>query len=329
MLSFFRTNQLAFNVFLIFYVILLRGSSFITPSHDWVCGKSGVLSTWIYELCDGFYSLPFILGIVLVFVHAVLINVMIANFRMASEVTLFPGVCYVLLASSIPEFLYLSPLLLANTFFIIALFELLGSYRQKSIVGNIFNVGFWLGVASLFYFSEIIFLLFAFFSSSILRKFHFKEALIITVGSIVPYILISVYFFWNDQLFWFWENQFVNNFGFLDFEIKHTTETYIKLGIFLLLFIIVIISFGSYLAKKNLQVQKNISILYWALFFGFLSVFLQAGVRLEHLLIFAVPLSVFLSFNLLNMRRPLAEALHLIILVGILVLQFKDFWMPN
>ena len=83
MLSFFRTNQLAFNVFLIFYVILLRGSMFITPSHDWIPGKSGVLSLWIYELCDGFYTLPFIVGIVLVFVHAVLINVIIANFRQA------------------------------------------------------------------------------------------------------------------------------------------------------------------------------------------------------------------------------------------------------
>jgi hypothetical protein len=310
-------------------VILLRGSSFITPSHDWIPGKSGVLSLWIYELCDGFYTLPFIVGIVLVFVHAVLINVMIANFRMANEVTLFPGVCYILLVSSIPEFLYLSPLLLANTFFIIALFELFGSYRQKSIVGNIFNVGFWLGVASLFYFSEFIFLLFAFLSSSILRKFHFKEALITTVGLIVPYILISVYFFWNDQLLWFWESQFVNNFGFLDFDIKYSIETYSKLGLFAILFMIIFISSGNYMAKKNLQIQKNISILYWALFFGFLSVFLQASIGLEHLLIFVVPLSIFLSFNLLNLRRSFAEALHLIILVGILIFQFKDFWMPN
>jgi hypothetical protein len=308
-------------------VILLRGSSFITPVEEWLPGKSGVLSIWIYDLCDGFQRLPFIVGILLVFIHGILINVLVAKFRMANEVTLLPGVCYILLASSIPEFLYLSPLLLANTFFIIALFEIFGSYRQRSIVGNIFNVGFWLGVASLFYFSEIIFLIFAFTSSAILRKFRMKEGLIITTGLMVPYVLTSVYFFWNDQLSWFWEIQFINNLGFLDFEIKYNWETYSKFGFFILLFLISFISLGSYMSKKNLQVQKNISILYWALFFGFLTLFIQANIRLEHLLIFVIPLSIFLSFNLLNMRRSLGEALHLILLVGILVLQFKDFWM--
>jgi hypothetical protein len=326
-LSFFRTNQLAFNIFLIFYAILLRGSSFITPFQNWIPGKSGVLSIWVYDFFDGTKWLPFIVSIVLVFIQASLINVLVARFRLANEVTLLPGVCYIFLASSISDFLYLSPFLLANTFFIIALFELFGSYRQKSVVGNIFNVGFWLGVAGLFYFSEIIFLIFAFSSSAVLRKFRMKEGLIITTGFMVPYILIGVYYFWNDQFLWFWENQFVNNLGFLDFDIKHHWETYTKVGFFILLFLIVFISFGSYMAKKNLQVQKNISILYWALFFGFMTLFLQANIRIEHLLIFVVPLSIFLSFNLLNMRRSLAEALHFVLLASILILQFKDFWM--
>ena len=161
MLNFFRTNQLAFNFFLIFYAILLRGSSFIVPSQEATFGKSGVFSLWVLDLCDGFGALPFIVGILLVFVHAVMINVIVARFRMANEVSLLPGVCYILLASSIPEFLNLSPILLANTFFIIALFELFGSFRQKSVIANIFNVGFWLGIGSLFYFSEIIFILFS------------------------------------------------------------------------------------------------------------------------------------------------------------------------
>ena len=327
MLSFFRTNQLAFNIFLIFYVLLLRGSSFITPAQDWTPGKSGVLSIWIYDLFAGSTKLPFIIGILLVFLHGILINMIVARFRMANQVTLFPGVFYILLASSIPEFLYLSPLLMANTFFIIVLFELFGSYRKKSIIGNVFNVGFWLGVASLFYFSEIIFLLFAFYSTSILRKFKVKEVLIITIGFMVPFILTSVYFFWYDQFSWFWETQFTNNISFLDFDINKSWETYTKIGFFIIILIITVFSFGSYMAKKNLQVQKNITILYWAVFFGFLSFFLQANIRLEHLLLFVVPFSIFLSFNFSNMRRSLAEAMHLILSIGILLMQFKYFWM--
>ena len=327
MLSLFRTNQLAFNVFLIFYAILLRSSSFITPAQEWLPGKSGVLSMWIFDLCNGISGLPYIVGILLVFLHGILINVIVARFRMGNEVTLLPGLCYIMLASSIPEFLNLSPILLANTFFIIALFELFGSYRQKSIVGNIFNVGFWLGVASLFYFSEIVFLIFVFFSSSILRTFRMQEILITIIGFLVPYVLTSVYFFWNDAFLWFWENQFSNNIGFLDFDITHSWGTYAKLIFFVILLIIVFLSSGSYMSKKNLQVQKNITILYWALFFSFFTIFFQANIRLEHLLIITIPLSIFLSFNLANIRQSFAEAVHLILLVCILILQYKDFWM--
>ncbi len=327
MLSLFRTNQLAFNIFLIFYAILLRGSSFITSSQGWTFGRSGVFGIGVYDLCDNYSALPFIVSILLVFIHAILINVIVARFRMANEVTLLPGVCYILLASAIPEFLYLSPVLLANTFFLIALFELFGSYRQKSIVGNFFNVGFWLGIASLFYFSEILFLLFAFFSIAILKTFRMKDTLIITIGLIVPYLLASVYFFWNDQLLWFWEHQFVNNLGFFNFELNYNWETYSKIGFFIILGIIVLLSYNGYISKKNLQVQKNIDILYWAMLFGILTVLLQANIRLEHLHIFTIPFSILLSFSLLNMRKSLAEAVHLILMAGILILQFKVYWM--
>ena len=134
-------------------------------------------------------------------------------------------------------------------------------------------------------------------------------------------------FFWYDQFSWFWETQFTNNIGFLDFDINRSWETIAKTGFFIILLIVAVFSFGSYMAKKNLQVQKNITILYWAVFFGFLSIFIQANITLEHLLFFVVPFSIFLSFNFSNMRRSLAEAVHLVLLVGILIMQFKYFWM--
>jgi len=151
--------------------------------------------------------------------------------------------------------------------------------------------------------------------------------LITTIGLLVPYILAGVYFFWYDKFLWFWETQFINNLGFFDFNLQYNWETFSELTFFGLLFLIVFVSFGSYLAKKNLQVQKNITILYWALFFGFFTILIQAGIRLEHLLIFTIPLSILLSFNLSGMRHSLAEAVHLLLLVAILIFQFKGFWL--
>lgn len=299
---------------------------FIIPDQGWVPGKSGIFSLWVYELLEGRPQLPFVAGIALVFVQAFLINALIARFRMANEVSLLPGLCYILLASSIPEFLYLSPLLMANTFFIIILFEIYGSYRQVSTTGNFFNIGFWLGVGSLFYFGEIAFLFFTFLGISILHKFSLKDILVITIGFVVPYFLSGVYFFWYDRLGWFWETQILSNLGFLDINLAYSWETYTKLIFFTLLFLMVLTSFNGYLLKKNFQIQKNLIILFWSLFFGILPLLFQSDIKLEYFLIFVVPLSVFLSFNLSNMRPQLAEALHFLLLAGILILQFKYYW---
>ena len=149
MLSFFRTNQLAFNLFLIIYVFLLRGSSFWLTDNDWLPVSKGVLSDWVYNLCGYSGSLATLLGLFLVFFQAILINIVIARLRMAVEVTLLPGLVYILLVSVIPDFLNLTPLLFANTFFILALLEMYKIYRSKSFAGNIFNIGFWLGIGSL------------------------------------------------------------------------------------------------------------------------------------------------------------------------------------
>jgi hypothetical protein len=126
---------------------------------------------------------------------------------------------------------------------------------------------------------------------------------------------------------WFWDFQIVKNLGFLDFDIISSLATSFKLGFFVMLIMVVFASFGSYMLKKNLQVQKNLSILYWALFFALLPVLFQANIRLDPLIIFVAPMSIFLSFNLSNMRPPLAEALHFILLVGILVIQLSYFWL--
>src|SRR5690606_4843340 len=100
------------------------------------------------------------------------------------------------------------------------------------------------------------------------------------------YFLGGVYFFWYDRLGWFWETQVLNNLGFLDINLAYSWETYTKLIFFTLLFLVVLASFNGYLLKKNFQVQKNLIILFWSLFFGFLPLIFQADIKLEYLLIF-------------------------------------------
>jgi len=194
----------------------------------------------------------------------------------------------------------LSPALLANTFFILALWELFETYRKNDVAGHIVNVGFWIGIASLFYFSELVFLLLAFIGISVLRAFRLKEFLMLLLGFLVPYIMSGVYFLWNDQLAVFWQTHVLESFSFFDINIVSGLKSYINLGIMALIGLIIFFSFNSYYAKKNIQAQKNITVLYWGLFFALISIVFQSNIQFYHFLIFMVPAGILLSFNFLK-----------------------------
>ena len=327
MLSLFRTNQIAFNFFLIVYALLLRMGVFFCPLPDLTLSGKGVLSEGLYSWLGTTGTAAALLATFLVFVQGILINIMIAKFRMGREISLFPGLFYILVASSLPEFLALSPLLIANTFFLLALHELFDTYRKNNYAGSIFNIGFWLAIASLCYSSELIFLFLGFMGLNILRAFRPGELLILLVGFFVPFILFGVYHFWTDNFTYFYQTQFVNNFGALQFKVPNNWDSYLKLGFFAILLIIFLASFGLYTAKKSIQAQKNVSILYWILVFGLFTLLLQKNIELYHLLIIAIPLGIGLAFNFQKLSPPVAETLHLLLLVGILILQYKPLLM--
>lgn len=327
MLNLFRTNQIAFNLLLIVYILLIRGSAFIIEVPGEHYTGQGVLSDWVNGWAGTTGGWATTVGIILVFIQALLINVVVAKFRMATSVSLFPGLFYALLVSMIPEFLALSPALLANTFFILAFWELFESYRKNNVAGHIVNVGFWIGVASLFYFSGIVLLLLAVIGLSVLRAFRFKELIMLLIGFTVAYIAAMVYFFWNDQLGFFWQYYVLDSFVFWDFKLVATLSTYISLGMIVIVSLVVLGSFNSYFAKKNIQAQKNITVLYWGLFFCALSFLFQKNIQFYHFLVFMVPLGVLISFNFLKLKHQAAEAFHLLFFVAVLVWQFSPVWL--
>lgn len=328
MLHLFRTNQLLFSVLLIFYAAILHLAVFIAPV-NWAPSSygylSGVLYTWI-----GYQGIiPDIVTIFLVFIQATFINIMVANHRLDDTVTLFSGLFYILIVSALPLFLHLSPLHLANTFYLIAILQIFNVYKKPSAAENIFNIGFWVSVGSLFYFSYIIFIIWGLIGLNVMRAFNLQERIMLLVGAFIPYFLLGVAVFWFDQWEVFWQQHFIDNIGFLDFEYMGDNVEYIKI-IFIDLFLLVaIFSYGLYNFKKNIQVQKKFTILYWSLLLVVFTLFFQSGIQKDHLLIFAIPLGIMISVNFTSMSRRWAEVLHLFILVIVFIFQYQQYLLPE
>ncbi len=328
MLELFRSNKFVANIFLLLYVIAVRVTAFIFPV-EWEPGHLGILSEWVYSNIGTNGLLPLICSIILVFIQAFLINKLVADYRLNTEINLFPGVFYVLIVSALPEFLNLSPILMANTFYIIGLQVLFNTYKTAQGGGKIFSAGLWFGIGSLFCFSAWILLIVGLVALSILRSFKLRERFMLILGFLVPYYGLWVYHFFFDRVNYFYNYHFLENLDFLDFAGAADIDLYIKLGFFGLLIVLVLLSYGIYMSKKNIKPQKYISILYWGLLMTIVTFFFQSGIKVEHLMIVSVPLAIFLGLNFTQFQKRTAEFFHLAIFVGVIILQLKPLWINS
>jgi hypothetical protein len=326
-LNIFRTNQIITGILLLPYAVLLYSSVFILDSTPPIIENSGIFSDWVLTKLAGNTLLSNIIAIVLLCLQSFMINAIALKHRLQNEFTLFPGLFYILLCCLLPDFLYLSPVLMGNTFFIIALGQILECYKKNSVSDRIYIVGFWLGIAGLFYFSFNLLIFWAIVGLSSLRAFRINEVFQVLFGLLTVFVLVGTYHFWFGQLDFFWQKQFSDNFTFWGFDDTEGYFVWIKGGLIAFLVAASALLSGSFMNKKVMQVQKKITVLVRSLFIITLTFLFQAEISTEHLLLFMVPLCFFASFFFSNMKRNIAESLHLIILFGVLFFQYRSLFL--
>ncbi|MDG1434871.1 MAG: DUF6427 family protein [Saprospiraceae bacterium] len=327
MLGFFRTNQLAVNLFLVIYVLMLRISG-LCATEFWEPSSSGIFSHLVYNYLGTHGWLPDLISLILVLLQAILLNVLSAQYKVSKEVTMFPGLFYILLMSTLPNFLHLSPVLIGNTFLILALSSLFNTYKKTSVSDSIFNVGFWIGIASLFYFSNFVFLFLGIFGLSTLRNIRINEILMIFIGMMVPLFLTGTIFYLSNDLNNYLQITFFTEFSFWNFEWEEHWSNYVPIFLFGTLVLTVFLSVNIYFRKQSIRSQNNIQVLYYFIIVSILTVFFQRGIQLEQLLLLAIPLSLMLPLNFLAFRKKeTGSGIHLIWLIGILFLQYRLLFM--
>lgn len=312
-----------FGLLLVFYAAALRSPVFFiempnTAHHFGIAGDF----LGIAELAG--HKWFHMLSIPLLLVHAIAINIMVAEHRLAREVNLFPGLVYLLITASLPEFIPLSAPLVANTFLIVVIWVIMTIYKTPACSDRIFNIGFWVAIASLVYFSHIVFIVLGTVGLNVMRSFNIRERLVLFSGLLVPYLLLGVYYFWNGEPGEFINRQFITPFGFLSFATSYYWGAFIGWAVIGALLLVALFNSGNYLLKTQIQVQKKINLLFWAMLIAGLSLFVQQQIDMAHLLILTVPLSILISFNFTMLKPRIAEAVHLVAIALVLVYQYRS-----
>lgn len=323
MLQLFRTNQPLVAVLLLLYALLLRAHNFIFPT-NWQPHNPDIFSQMIYSWVGTNSFGANLIALLLVFTQALMLNAVINRHKMTRQASYYTGFAYIFVASCLPEFLQLHPIHFVNTFLILVLMELFNSYKKHIAASEVFNIGFFIAICSLFYFSANVFLLLALVGLMTIRSFNLKEVTIILIGYFVPFFLLGTFLFWEDRF-----NEFIpiiGNFSLFDFHFEYAWYSFLKLGLIAILVLWALLKYQAFLFKTNIQVQKNIGVIYWTLLIGGLSFIYQSHVEFGHFLILAVPLGICFGFGLLNIKnKAVADFWHLILLVIVLILQYQSY----
>lgn len=325
MLAIFRTNSTTANIFILLYLILLRIPVFTFPK-SWNPTNGGILTQWFYQWFGYNSFLLHAITTLLIFFTAVLLNEVAYQHKLGRNSNLFPGLIYCIVSSLIPDFLLPAGLHFANLFLILAISETLGTYRKNNCEDKIFNIGLLVAMASLFSFSYSIFVFIGIVGLNAMRAIKINEIIIMTSGFLVPYILLGTSMFWFDSFNDLIHIQILANIGSSQFiDLKPLSLLWSLIGIFTVFLGICFLAYPSLTNRKNMQEQKKIDILYWILFLAGIGLFLQADVAFNQFLIFAVPLGMLLAFLLTTLSNTLSEVIHLVIFIGIILFQYKDF----
>jgi hypothetical protein len=326
MLALFRNNE-SFTVFLLAaYIAVLRLPALLgwvtPPEGEEVSG--GWLYQWLLGDLDASSSGLAAAATGLVLTQAFLINRLTDKYRMMEEHTWLPGVLYGLAASSIPDFLFLSPALVATTFLPVGLWRLFSVYRRPLAFSAIFDTAVWFTLAALFYPPATWFILVGFLGFFALRSFSVREQLVYAVGVLVILIIAQAALFWYDLLGDFWAIQTAHLFAWPQFSLPQDLRLRLSVGMVGLLLIIVTLGFNLYYHKRVIQVKKYIDLLYWFLLAGTLSAFFRPGSTLDGFLLCMPSAGIFLSYLFQASRNnPLIELFHLALFAAALVVQLS------
>ncbi len=294
MTGIFKQKNPAIFFLLLLLGILLKLPLFFEPVAVMPDGQEGILFIMLTDQlasCADTIPLIFpILSFTILFVQAVLLSHFINSRRMMGQANFFPGMAFLMITSLYPGWSQLSGAMIAGMFLLIILIQVFSVYNKPKAASRIFNMGLWLGVASFFYPSVLLFFTWLLLALAIMRPFSLREWLLCIAGLLTPFYFYAVYLIFTDRL----SVQHFLPFHSAGFpSISHTI--WLAGSAFLLL---VPLLTGGYHVQDNLrkmliQVRKGWSILLLFLLLALLVPFVNATGDLKNWVLLAVPLAAF------------------------------------
>jgi hypothetical protein len=324
-LTLFRNNQVTTVFVLALFTVLMRLPAllgFITPDpvppqgagqiYNVLFGWTADAPTW-----SAVISTVFVLG------QAILMNWLVNSSRVNPERNWLVPLFYVVVVSSTSSFQFLSPALVAATFFPPMYRLLFSIYKSNEITLAVFDTGLLTATAALFYLPVLWLLPVLLLSIWHVRSLKLREIGVFVAGAFVPGFLGWSWAFLNNQGGVFRRQHLLGLFEFWDFHLPESLSVLVQSGVLLFFFLIVIMGYSVYYHKRLIQIQKYNNLLYWLIFATIFTVVFRNQPGTTHFLIAAISVSTFTALSFQSFKnKAVAELLFITLLGGIFTIMF-------
>jgi hypothetical protein len=249
--------------------------------------------------------------------QAVYVNYIASVNKLFKSNSFLAALFYVLLNGAGLVLFSLNLILIVNTFVLLLLHQLFKLYNLQQAATTLFNIGFFVGLATVFYNPLIVLLPLAIYGIAYIRTPKGKDFLILLIGLLVPFTYWTTYLYLTNQLITTIDNYVLFHIDKVD---KVVTTNYYFLGFVSLLSILAVLNLILTIGRNVVKTRKLLMMV--LLLLGVCSVtylFSTQDYRVTYLIL-TVPLAILLA-NLFTSikKRILSELIFILLIVTILL----------
>lgn len=326
LIRFFKDNQIPSLIALPVVTILLYSVAlFKQPSFISVADTGPLYASIVNYLSRSSSTIMFLTGLALFITQVFYLNHISNKYEVLYKPSHLPALIYILCMGLFPSFLSLHPMLFVNLILLLVLELLFSIYKSDSGISTIFNAGFLMAIATLFYIPCAMLFLLLWVGLILLRPYAWREWVSSLIGYSLPFFFISVYYLYKGELEHFWMSLLKFSDSRLMMAFVFNERFYICLVILLCLLLMAVIKLQGNFYKNFIRTRRYQQVIGVFLILSALSFTMATSLSLYHFTLVAIPLSIFIGYYFLASKLTFWKEVFFLILVGTLVYNYIVF----
>jgi len=330
LISFFNVKNPSVTIFLFFYVVVLNLPLFVDPGFFIVPQPQAPLSQLFFYITGSLFRnnhyVLSVFAIILLFVQSIMLNALVNNAKLFNSTTFVPSIIFITVICLFREFLFLSSAMLSITFIIPALGKSLRFFRRQHCFAEIYDMGFLIGIAALFYRPASVLIVLLFVALTVMRPFNWREWVIGLSGFLTIFFLTGTFYFMADKLSSFIAGFLLSPTIVPGNHFASVLSLSVVGGITGVLGLFASFTFLVSYLKSAILARKFLVLSVWSFVLMALSCLLAGAITLHNFVILSVPLSIVICYLFINIKRArIANIIHFLwVGVAVFFQYYKD-----